>query len=154
LIELSAQAGWRGALYPGVVQPIPTGCRFKQAPMLPDFLDLRADCGGRVLPAKLTTIKSRRSSLEAALRTASRIGVGMEELGSLSAFLGPATSTIRSSSAPEKPLRAKICRISLIQDTVSGGLHKRTNLAQPGFNSSIFFRFLTFWISAPAADNV
>ena len=48
--------------------------------------------GKRVLPAKPTTIKSRRSSLEAALRTASRIGIGMDELGSLSAFLDPAVS--------------------------------------------------------------
>ena len=48
--------------------------------------------GKRVLPAKPTTIKSRRSSLEAALRTASRIGIGMEELSSLSAFLDPAVS--------------------------------------------------------------
>jgi integrase len=48
--------------------------------------------GKRVLPAKATTIKSRRSSLEAALRTASRIGIGMEELDSLSSFLDPALS--------------------------------------------------------------
>lgn len=48
--------------------------------------------GKRLRPAKATTIKSRRSSLEAALRTASRIGVGMDELDSLSAFLDPALS--------------------------------------------------------------
>jgi integrase len=48
--------------------------------------------GKRVLPAKPTTIKSRRSSLEAALRTASRIGIGMAELSSLSSFLDPAVS--------------------------------------------------------------
>ena len=48
--------------------------------------------GKRLRPAKPTTIKSRRSSLEAALRMASRIGIGMDELSSLSAFLDPAVS--------------------------------------------------------------
>jgi integrase len=48
--------------------------------------------GKRLHPANPSTIKSRRSSLEAALRMASRIGVGMDELTSLSAFLDPAVS--------------------------------------------------------------
>ncbi len=48
--------------------------------------------GKRVLPAKATTIKGRRIMLEAALRMASRIGIGMEELTSLTSFLDPAVS--------------------------------------------------------------
>ena len=48
--------------------------------------------GKRVPPAKATTIRGRRAMLEAALRMATRIGIGMEELTSLSSFLDPAVS--------------------------------------------------------------
>lgn len=48
--------------------------------------------GKRVPPARATTIRGRRAMLEAALRMASRIGIGMEELTSLSSFLDPGVS--------------------------------------------------------------
>jgi integrase len=70
--------------------------------------------GKRVLPAKATTIKSRRSSLEAALRTASRIGIGMDELKSLSCFLDPAVSRrVLEAYWPEGPKQPPIFAVDL-----------------------------------------
>ncbi|MEJ0092949.1 MAG: tyrosine-type recombinase/integrase [Methylocella sp.] len=48
--------------------------------------------GRRLRPAKATTIRGRRAMLEAAMRTATRIGVGMEQLTSLASLLHPDVS--------------------------------------------------------------
>ncbi|VFU10498.1 Phage integrase (fragment) [Methylocella tundrae] len=74
-------------------QAYPIGLRLDIEAYLGSLTKVRKTAKGkRVLPAKATTIRNRRTMLEAALRMASRIGVGMEELASLSSFLDPAVS--------------------------------------------------------------
>jgi integrase len=71
----------------------PIGLRYEIEAYLDSLTRVRRTRKGkRVPPAKATTIRGRRASLEAALRMATRIGIGMEELASLSAFLDPAVS--------------------------------------------------------------
>ncbi|WGJ15981.1 site-specific integrase [Methylocapsa sp. D3K7] len=71
----------------------PIGLRYEIEAYLESLTRVRRTAKGkRVPPARATTIRGRRAMLEAALRMATRIGIGMEELGSLSAFLNPAVS--------------------------------------------------------------
>ncbi|HEY8006598.1 MAG TPA: hypothetical protein VIE66_07350 [Methylocella sp.] len=71
----------------------PIGLRYEIKTYLESLTRVRRTAKGkRVPPARATTIRGRRAMLEAALRMATRIGIGMEELASLSAFLDPAVS--------------------------------------------------------------
>ncbi|GEM_PF-436861 len=71
----------------------PLGLRYEIEAYLEGLTRVRKTANRkRWAPAKPTTIRVRRAMLEAALRTATRIGIGMEELTSLSSFLGPAVS--------------------------------------------------------------
>ena len=71
----------------------PIGLRYEIEAYLESLTRVRrTPKGKRVPPARATTIRGRRAMLEAALRMATRIGIGMEELASLSAFLDPAVS--------------------------------------------------------------
>jgi hypothetical protein len=71
----------------------PIGLRYEIETYLDSLTRVRKTSKGkRVPPAKATTIRGRRAMLEAALRMATRIGIGMEELTSLSSFLDPAVS--------------------------------------------------------------
>jgi integrase len=71
----------------------PIGLRYEIEAYLDSLTRVRkTPKGKRVPPAKATTIRGRRAMLEAALRMATRIGIGMEDLTSLSSFLDPAVS--------------------------------------------------------------
>ena len=71
----------------------PIGLRYEIEAYLESLTRVRKTSKGkRVPPAKETTIRGRRAMLEAALRMATRIGIGMEELTSLASFLDPAVS--------------------------------------------------------------
>ena len=71
----------------------PIGLRYEIEAYLESLTRVRrTPKGKRVPPARATTIRGRRAMLEAALRMATRIGIGMEELTSLASFLDPSVS--------------------------------------------------------------